>query len=143
MTNKPAPTRPSPYTASILRPLVDFSKGPGFALLADSEGYAEMAKVAVVERVSQRFHLMAEELIETVKKTESSLKKLKNRGSAAGSSEAGSMSDTDKICLQLLLDVQEYARQAKDKLDIDVVRDTNAYAKLLRVVEAKGNADDK
>ena len=39
--------------------------------------------------------------------------------------------------------MQEYARQAKDKLDIDVVKDTDAYAKLLRVVEAKGNADAK
>lgn len=59
---------------------------------------------------------MARDLVSTVKKTESSLKRLKDRrgasGGAGGAGGAGAeVSDTEKICKQLHLDAQEYARQ--------------------------------
>ena len=138
MTNKPPPTRPSPYTASILRPMMEFTDGPGFALLSRIAGFGDTLKAAVVEKVSHRFFVMADELIETVRKTESSLKKLKNRNAVGATSDSGSMSDTDKICRQLFLDVGEYARQAKEKLNVDVEKDSEAYASLARVVGGGG-----
>lgn len=55
----------------------------------------------------------------TVRKTESSLKRLKGRKDGGGKDgkgdgkAAGAASDTDKICHQLLLDVQEYCRQVR------------------------------
>eukprot|EP00878_Enallax_costatus_P035452 GHUV01039536.1.p1 GENE.GHUV01039536.1~~GHUV01039536.1.p1 ORF type:complete len:203 (-),score=70.56 GHUV01039536.1:182-790(-) len=74
----------------------------------------------VIESVNTRYSSLAEELLTTVKKTESSLKRLKKSrpgetvGLEAGGAAAGGaagMSDSDKICLQLFLDVQEHGRQ--------------------------------
>lgn len=75
----------------------------------------------VIDSVNTRYSNLAEELLTTVKKTELSLKRLKKTrpGEAAGSQEGSGaaaaagvgMSDSDKICLQLYLDVQEHGRQ--------------------------------
>lgn len=70
----------------------------------------------VINDVNQRYSTLAEELLTTVKKTESSLKRLKKTrpGEAAGEGGAAAgpaMSDSDKIGLQLFLDVQEHGRQ--------------------------------
>lgn len=72
----------------------------------------------VVDDVNGRYTALAEELLTSVKKTESSLKRLKKSrpgeaaapGDAAGGA-AAAMSDSDKIGLQLFLDVQEHGRQ--------------------------------
>lgn len=73
----------------------------------------------VVNDVNQRYSTLAEELLTTVKKTESSLKRLKKtrlgeapgEGAAGGAAAGPAMSDSDKIGLQLFLDVQEHGRQ--------------------------------
>jgi hypothetical protein len=56
--------------------------------------------------------------VTTVRKTADSLKRLKGRkdgggkdGKGGDGKVAGAATDTDKICHQLLLDVQEYCRQ--------------------------------
>jgi hypothetical protein len=53
---------------------------------------------------------LAEELLTTVRKTESSLKRLK-KAQAQAEDGAGAMSDSDKIALQLHLDVAEFGQQ--------------------------------
>ena len=59
----------------------------------------------MVEGVSGRFAAQAGQLLENLRQTESALKRLKkNRPEAA--SEAGQLSDIEKISLQLYLDVQ-------------------------------------
>jgi hypothetical protein len=68
----------------------------------------------VISNVNVRYNALAEELLTTVKKTESSLKRLKKTRpgeEAAAAAGAAAMSDSDKICLQLYLDVQEHGRQ--------------------------------
>jgi hypothetical protein len=66
----------------------------------------------VIDDVNQRYTALAEELLTSVKKTESSLKRLKKTRPGEAPGEAGAaMSDSDKIGLQLFLDVQEHARQ--------------------------------
>jgi hypothetical protein len=68
----------------------------------------------VINNVNERYNALAEELLTTVKKTESSLKRLKKTRpgeEAAAAAGAAAMSDSDKICLQLFLDVQEHGRQ--------------------------------
>lgn len=71
----------------------------------------------VINNVNERYNALAEELLTTVKKTESSLKRLKksrpgeDAAAAATAGAAAAMSDSDKICLQLFLDVQEHGRQ--------------------------------
>lgn len=92
----------------------------------------------VINNINTRYNALAEELLTTVKKTESSLKRLKKTrpgeaadGGAAGAGTAG-MSDSDKICLQLHLDVQEHGRQiAKFGL---VAVELDSYRQLLATV---------
>lgn len=74
---------------------------------------------AVAEMVTGRYEEMARDLVTTSRKTESSLKRLSARRGGAGAAPGGApggggdagLSDTDKICRQLQLDVAEFGRQ--------------------------------
>eukprot|EP00240_Pyramimonas_obovata_P002752 CAMPEP_0118923858 /NCGR_PEP_ID=MMETSP1169-20130426/2236_1 /TAXON_ID=36882 /ORGANISM="Pyramimonas obovata, Strain CCMP722" /LENGTH=755 /DNA_ID=CAMNT_0006864913 /DNA_START=219 /DNA_END=2486 /DNA_ORIENTATION=- len=112
MTNKPLPTRHSHFVPSILGPLKTFISGD------QAHGMSEVAQGklvrAVAEQVTEKYDGMANDLVNTIRKTEMSLKRLKGRRdtkAAAGAQSGEALSDTDKICHQLLLDVQEYGRQ--------------------------------
>ena len=59
----------------------------------------------VASEVADRFRRMAAELLDTLRKTESSLKRIR-QNRVTDSSAAGGPSDIDKISLQLFLDVQ-------------------------------------
>jgi hypothetical protein len=73
---------------------------------------------AVFDSVNRRYAQLAEELLGSVRKTESSLKRLKKGrapdggGGADAGGGAAEMNDSDKICLQLYLDAQEHGRLA-------------------------------
>lgn len=129
MTNKPLPTRHSHFVPSVLAPLKPFVSGPAAELLGPTVRDRLAHKVA--EQVTERYSAMAEELVTTVRKTESSLKRLKGRKGGAGPNTQGA-SDTDKICHQLRLDVAEYQQQLP-ALELDPQR-LPALAGLLQLV---------
>eukprot|EP00200_Dunaliella_tertiolecta_P002070 CAMPEP_0202343412 /NCGR_PEP_ID=MMETSP1126-20121109/3543_1 /ASSEMBLY_ACC=CAM_ASM_000457 /TAXON_ID=3047 /ORGANISM="Dunaliella tertiolecta, Strain CCMP1320" /LENGTH=1109 /DNA_ID=CAMNT_0048934475 /DNA_START=46 /DNA_END=3376 /DNA_ORIENTATION=- len=107
MTSKGPPTRHSHYVTGVL--------GPLRAVLGHqiSGPVAKRLAAAVVDAVTVRYKELAVELLTTVRKTESSLKRLKKaRPGETEGGEGGGMSDSDKITLQLYLDVQEYGAQA-------------------------------
>jgi hypothetical protein len=80
---------------------------------------------------------LAEELLTTVRKTESSLKRLK-KAQAQAEDGAGAMSDSDKIALQLHLDVVEFGQQiTKFGLTPSALP---AYVKLQEVVAVPSGA---
>ncbi len=60
----------------------------------------------VVSEVAQRFRKMSSELLETLRKTESSLKCIRQNRATDPAAGAGGPSDIDKISLQLFVDVQ-------------------------------------
>ncbi len=61
----------------------------------------------VIAGVTQRFATQARDLLESLRKTESSLKRLKkSRAGEAGSDGPGALSDADKVNVQLFLDAQ-------------------------------------
>jgi len=135
MTTKGPPTRHSHYVTGVLAPLravldsEHLAHGPGGASVA------QQVALAVVETVSARYQALATELLATVRKTESSLKRLKKTSAAEG--DGGAMSDSDKIGLQLYLDVQEYGAQvAKFGLQPDSLP---GYQKLLASVVPSAN----
>lgn len=101
MTNKPSPTRPSPYVTSAMAPIISFSSMVDGNLVLLEGAAASVCNV---------YRAMITELIETVKKTESSLKRLKKQ---ASSDAVAKVTDTEKICLQLFLDVKEVGNQLK------------------------------
>eukprot|EP00850_Spirogloea_muscicola_P009839 SM000056S17957 [mRNA] locus=s56:314391:319655:+ [translate_table: standard] len=112
MTNKPLPTRHSPYVPDILRPLRAFVEGDRAALIAE-KARAELV-ATIVDRVTTRYDSLAQELVTTARRTESSLKRLRQGASRTGmgADTAGAhISDSDKMVAQLFLDVQEYGRQ--------------------------------
>eukprot|EP00740_Mantoniella_antarctica_P010880 CAMPEP_0181385822 /NCGR_PEP_ID=MMETSP1106-20121128/22779_1 /TAXON_ID=81844 /ORGANISM="Mantoniella antarctica, Strain SL-175" /LENGTH=165 /DNA_ID=CAMNT_0023505937 /DNA_START=41 /DNA_END=534 /DNA_ORIENTATION=+ len=131
MTNKPLPTRHSHFVPGILAPLRAFV-GAERAKALTATSRLELT-LAVSDGVSARYGDMAAELVTTVRKTEASLNRLKDRkagkagaggngggGTGAGKEgdSGGKVSDTDKICKQLHLDVCEYGAQLA-KLGVD------------------------
>ncbi len=87
---------------------------------------------------------MASDLLESVKKMEDSLKRLhkvrqnKNASSATlsasgSSASSGTISDDDKIRLQLALDINEFGKQLEEKCD-GYKGDSN-YESLCKLVE--------
>lgn len=87
----------------------------------------------------QRYKQLADELIVTVQKTETSLKRLKKGKQGEDTAEASAMSDCDKICLQLFLDVREYGRLAASQ-GVGVQQQAS-YRQLWRAVAPKDQSD--
>jgi hypothetical protein len=130
MTSKGPPTRHSHYAATVLAPLAELLQGGGGGVGGAAGGVAATLTPAsrtvlaagAVADVSARFREVAEEVLSAVRKTESSLQRLKkNRavaaaigggGGGAGGGEDAALSDSDKIALQLLLDALEFGRRA-------------------------------
>lgn len=113
MTNKPLPVRHSPYVSGVLRPLKDFLDGEQAASYLTKEIRNELVHGATLE-ITNRYHGLAADLVQVARKTESSLQKMrlgvKRRGGASSDTSDRVVSETDKVCMQLFLDIQEYGR---------------------------------
>ncbi|XP_060178580.1 conserved oligomeric Golgi complex subunit 2-like [Lycium barbarum] len=113
MTNKPLPVRHSPYVTGVLRPLKEFLDGERAATCLTNEIRNELLQSAALE-ITRRYNDLASELVNMSRRTESSLQKLRlgaqRRAGASSDVSDHNLSDTDKICMQLFLDIQEYAR---------------------------------
>ncbi|KAI5081012.1 hypothetical protein GOP47_0004195 [Adiantum capillus-veneris] len=115
MTNKPLPVRHSSYVSGILHSIKAFLDGEYASYLSSEERLQFVAGIG--ERVTSRFHELAKELVTVTKKMESSLLRFRQGvqrvGTAGADSGESNISDTDKICKQLYLDVQEYGRRLR------------------------------
>ncbi|XP_024027149.1 conserved oligomeric Golgi complex subunit 2 isoform X1 [Morus notabilis] len=135
MTNKPIPTRHSPYVAAVLRPLEAFLRGDRAATYLTSEVKKELLDSAAKE-ITSRYYELAADLVSVARKTESSLQRIRQgaqrRAGASSDISDNNVSDTYKICQQLKLDIQEYGRNLKE-LGIDP-EDISAYRSLLECV---------
>ncbi|KAG5028186.1 Conserved oligomeric Golgi complex subunit 2 [Glycine soja] len=113
MTNKPLPVRPSPYVSGVLRPLKAFLDGERATRYLASEIRNKILLCAATE-ITDRYYELASDLVSVARKTESSLQKIRQsaqrRAGASSDISDNNVSDTDKICMQLFLDIQEYAR---------------------------------
>lgn len=110
MTNKPLPVRHSHYVLGVLQPLRGFIDGERATCLSQQARRELITWVA--ERVTSRYDEMARELVTMARKTEESLLRLRrDRRGATADPSISNISDTDKITMQLFLDVQEYGRQ--------------------------------
>lgn len=106
MTNRPPPTQASPFVATILSPLKEFT-GKFSNRIPPKVGFEWKKKV--VESVAEKYCIAVSELTETVQRTEEALKNRKARRTAAGG-----MSDGEKVKLQLLLDQREFSNHVQD-----------------------------
>ncbi|EFN56656.1 hypothetical protein CHLNCDRAFT_57543 [Chlorella variabilis] len=135
MTSRSLPSRPSHYVSMILAPLHQFLQADVASKLSP-EARQQLA-VAVVTGVSGRYLHLAADTLSTVRKTESSLKRLKARQQGG---EGGAAPDTDKmIGQQLLLDVQEFGRQAT-QAGVDAAQ-LDSYRQLWQMVAPEEQKD--
>lgn len=113
MTNKPLPVRHSPYVSGLLRPLKALLDGERAATKLTTETRNALLIAAVTE-ITGRYYELAADLVSLARKTDSSLQKIRQevqrRAGASSDVSDHNISDTDKICMQLFLDIQEYGR---------------------------------
>ncbi|GIL63172.1 hypothetical protein Vafri_17283 [Volvox africanus] len=114
VTSKAPPTRASHYVFGVLMPLRQLLDAEPVKRLNPALRQ-ELVTLPVAESVCARYAALAEELLVSVRKTESSLKRLKKaKGGPGGEEEpAAGLSDSDKITLQLHLDVEELVVQLR------------------------------
>ncbi|EYU23122.1 hypothetical protein ABFS82_09G064900 [Erythranthe guttata] len=113
ITNKPLPVRHSPYVSAVLRPLKAFLEAEQAATYLTKELRKELVHGAAFE-ITRRYYELASDIVSAARKMESSLQKMRlgaqRRGGASSDVTDHNVSETDKICMQLLLDIQEYGR---------------------------------
>ncbi|KAK6263762.1 hypothetical protein SCA6_019196 [Theobroma cacao] len=135
MTNKPLPVRHSPYVAGVLRPLKTFLDGERATTYLTNAARNDLLLGAATE-ITGRYYELAADLVSVARKTESSLQRIRQgaqrRAGASSDVSDHNVSDTDKICMQLFLDIQEYGRNLAT-LGVDAANIT-AYRSLWQCV---------
>ncbi|CAL1389088.1 unnamed protein product [Linum trigynum] len=113
MTNKPLPVRHSPYVSGLLRPVKAFLEGERATTYLTEEVRKELL-LGTATAITDCYSKLATELVSLARKTESSLQKIRQgaqrRAGTSSDVSDHSISDTDKMCMQLFLDIQEYGR---------------------------------
>jgi conserved oligomeric Golgi complex subunit 2 len=124
MTARAAPTRPSHYASLVLQPLQKNIQQKMNVQLKSSDdgGGSAVGKVSelVVAEVAERFAALAGDTLSAVRKTESSLRRLKTRKAGGGGTDdqpeaaaAAALSTDQLIAMQLNLDAREFGKHAK------------------------------
>ncbi|KAK1376018.1 Conserved oligomeric Golgi complex subunit 2 [Heracleum sosnowskyi] len=111
---KPPPVRHSVYVSQLLRPLKDFLDGEKATKYLPRETRNELIHRAAFD-ITTQYHGLATNLVNLARKTESSLQKMRiavkqRRGGWESETLDNTVLETDKFCMQLLLDIQEYGR---------------------------------
>ncbi|VVA96521.1 unnamed protein product [Arabis nemorensis] len=112
-SNKPLPVRHSPYVVGLLRPLKAFLEGDKARDYLTHETREELLLGTVTE-IARRYYELAAELVSGATNKETVLQKFrqnaqKRAGAASGVSDQN-VSQKDKMCVQLFLDLQEFGR---------------------------------
>ncbi|GJN22672.1 hypothetical protein PR202_gb10260 [Eleusine coracana subsp. coracana] len=141
MTNK-LPVRHSPYVSGILHPLKVFLEGERIQYLSEDD----KTKLChgSTNKITASYYEMVSEVVNVARKTESSLQRLRQgaqrRVGASTDASDNIISDTDKICMQLFLDIQEYARNLHE-IGIDA-REIDSYRALWQCVAPKDKQEN-
>ncbi|GMQ09744.1 hypothetical protein CsSME_00053011 [Camellia sinensis var. sinensis] len=135
MTNKPLPVRHSPYVSGVLHPLKAFLEGERANTYLMRDIRDELLHGAAFE-ITGHYHELVADLVSLAKKTDSSLQRIRQgaqrRGGASSDVSENNVSNTDKICMQLFLDIQEYGRNLS-ALGVEVAK-IPAYRSLWQCV---------
>lgn len=113
MTKKPPPVRHSHYVAGVLRPLKVFLDGERATTYLTEDTKDKLVQGAAF-KITGRYHELAADIVNTARKTETSLQRIRlgaqRRAGASSDVSDSNVSETDRICMQLFLDIQEYGR---------------------------------
>ncbi|XP_071696603.1 conserved oligomeric Golgi complex subunit 2-like [Rutidosis leptorrhynchoides] len=113
MTKKPPPVRHSHYVSGVLRPLKVFLDGERAAKYLTADTKEKLTQGAAF-KITGRYNEFAAGIVNTARKTETSLQRIRmgaqRRAGATSDVSDHNVSETDRICMQLFLDIQEYGR---------------------------------
>lgn len=113
MTKKPPPVRHSHYVSGVLRPLKAFLDGERANTYLTEDTKVKLIQGAAV-KITNRYNDLAADIVNTARKTETSLQRIRlgaqRRAGASSDVSDHNVSETDRICMQLFLDIQEYGR---------------------------------
>ncbi|KAG1708405.1 hypothetical protein DVH05_025083 [Phytophthora capsici] len=118
MTNKPPPTTPSTYVPNIIQPMREFLEKWGVHF--DSAKRQQLLQ-AIVEDVCEMYSTLSSDLLRSALELEESLKsrKLQRHSGSSSTLSNNAVSDTEKMRMQLLLDLEEIQREVT-ALGLDV-----------------------
>ncbi|CAD6207647.1 unnamed protein product [Miscanthus lutarioriparius] len=141
MTSK-LPVRHSPYVSGILHPLKVFLEGERIHYLSEDDK-TKLCRGST-DKITAIYYDLVSEVVTVARKTESSLQRLRQgaqrRVGASTDASDNIISDTDKICMQLFLDIQEYARNLR-AIGIDA-REIDSYRALWQCVAPKDKQEN-
>jgi len=141
LTNKLA-VRHSPYVSGILHPLKVFLEGERVNYLSEDDK-TKLCRGST-DKITAMYYDLVSEVVTVARKTESSLQRLRQgaqrRVGASTDASENIISDTDKICTQLFLDIQEYARNLH-AIGIDA-REIDSYRALWQCVAPKDKQEN-
>ncbi|KAG6590709.1 putative conserved oligomeric Golgi complex subunit [Phytophthora cinnamomi] len=135
MTNKPPPTTPSTYVPNIIRPMQDFLEKWGVHF--DTTKRHQLL-LAIVEEVCDVYSTLSSELLRSALELEESLKsrKLQRHSGSSSTLANNSVSDTEKMRMQLLLDLEEIQREAA-ALGLDVQHCSGLQAAIAKLSDSE------
>nr|XP_043617867.1 conserved oligomeric Golgi complex subunit 2 [Erigeron canadensis] len=113
MTKKPPPVRHSHYVSGVLRHLKVFLEGERATTYLTDDTKDKLVQNAAF-KITGCYHEVAAGIVNMVRKTETSLQRIRQgaqrRAGASSDVTEHNVSETDRICMQLFLDIQEYGR---------------------------------
>jgi conserved oligomeric Golgi complex subunit 2 len=153
-TNREIPKQASNYVTLAIQVIYDFKQKYSLNKSSNQQEQIEKCVQNIIDSICIKYQSVVSDLLESVKKMEDSLKRLqrvrqnKNASSSANlsgmnsmaSSVTGSMSDDDKIRLQLFLDITDFGKQLEEKCN-GYKGDSN-YESLYKLVEEITNLNN-
>ncbi|CAN6314469.1 unnamed protein product [Urochloa humidicola] len=141
MTNK-LPVRHSPYVSGILHPLKVFLEGERVKYLSEDDK-TKLCRGST-DKITAIYYDLVSEVVNVARKTQSSLQRLRQgaqrRVGASTDASDNIISDPDRMCMQLFLDIQEYARNLQ-AIGIDA-REIDSYRALWQCVAPKDKQEN-
>ncbi|KAG7390356.1 Conserved oligomeric Golgi complex subunit 2 [Phytophthora pseudosyringae] len=137
MTNKPPPTTPSTYVPNIIRPMQSFFEKWGVHFDAAKK---QQLLQAIVEDICEVYSNLSSDLLRSALELEESLKsrKLQRHSGSSSTLASNAVSDTEKMRMQLLLDLEEIQREVA-ALGLDVQHCNGLQAAIAKLSESDNN----
>lgn len=132
-TNREPPSQASAYITLAFSQLRSFDENLSKSIQSDN--LKEILKNSVFTMTS-RYYVIVDDLAASIKKTEESLQRLKRLRKGAESTQSSTsneMTDENKIRKQLLLDVQQFGKEAECYAESAIIKHEE-YRKLLELV---------
>lgn len=139
MTNKPPPDSASAYVETVLQPLKLFMSNSNLNRLLDI-GVVDLDlsnwKGQFLDDITSYYLQQVQLLMETVKQMDSALQRRNKTRSTSNMTNLGmGMSDSDKISLQVYLDVIAYGKEVREVLGENILDDLQSWKSLLNELQ--------